>query len=1432
MSEQIIALRIRLDGSKESAKKVNTLTKELNQIGKQMDLLRKKGDQLKTLQDQLGKGKLSNTSPSSGGNARAPRAPQSTNLNSSTALRNQISEARAANVSVDALIQRVGKLKAEQTEVNKQIRLAARAFEETKAAAGSYREINAQLVKARDNYRQLGKEERNSIGGADSLNRIKTLDRELKKLDADMGVYARNVGNYGDAFSKIGGIAARTFGVIGIALSADQIVADAAKVSDSISNVQKVAFDTTEQARALSDQLALRDTRTSLNDQLAIAETGGRLGINTDNLGIEEAQKQLLGFTDAIDTANVALGDQFDNDAQKVASTLAGLRNVLTDFRPNGEADIGDDLLRIGNALNYLETQGNSTAPVIADFVNRIGGSAVPLDASTESIFALSATLDELEINAERGATAVTKTLSQIAAAPEKFAKEVVDAGLIESSEKFTKLVNDDIIGALVLLAKSTQEGSSTNTEFAQALQELEINGVRAQEVFGKLGGASDRYNELLGKSEKALSETTSLLAEFAAKNDNLAGDLAKTANQFVNAFASGEVQDGLRFIVQSISQLVAVLFSAVGFVVQNYKAILLLAAAYVVYDRAAIASRLDTLRLAAAQKASGVIAKATAIQQRLLNVALNANPIGLVVTAVLLLVGAFTLLYKNSETVRNAINGLGEGIANAYKQSGLLKAVLDPTVTVLRFLYDIVTGNAQAIDRFKDSIETLKDNAPAFLEIVKLKFQQLGLSVREAFSFGGASERLNERINDVKKAIEAQQQFIDNNNKQLAEREIARGKTALKKKSEQAKEETDLLTEEERKRRAALAALASKSELERVKAKVAAGKDLTEAEQAIFNELSSIDKKRLKDQAKRREQAIAAAKARREQEAKDRLTAAKRILDLENDLISNRFDQREAKASTNADREIAALVGDPEQVKTQADLIRKALNRELSSINDERQEAHSEALKLVEQFGKELAEARVENGALEEQAALNQTESFFDLQERALQTQLARQNAKSLNALRSGEITYKEFGERRAELARQDQDARIALANQRLVEESALDAQLTEKLLEQAQARFDLQQEQRELEQAERGEELTTRAETGDLSPEELETGLAEAEALRQEQERAALIEHEEAKAEISQGFVIRGLERAEAAAADELKVESKKLKEIEKIERAKQQILSESTAKIGDAVGKFLSGQTKTFKDFQKQILLVALEALKKFILLSITQATVREVGTKGFIGIGTGAILTAVIQAAFTGVEAAVTSFESGGSMPTDKSGWVGGNVPATSGMIRGRRHSAGGIRRGGVEVEGGEYKLQNGSESYIVNRRSTAMFQPWLERLAADPGIYSPERRQTASAINAYSGFGVRFEQGGALGAAPAPLSAPLNGDGLIPFQANTGADVAAIRESSEQSAMLSRATLMLAEETNARIDRLEVVINPGRAVRAGSDQIEAESKRQL
>ena len=1443
MREKIIGLKIRVDGNDRSVRTVKSLETQLSKVGVQLAAVNKQLAEMARLSEQVGKAtKDARQARQAGGSTSRTRSANERNADfvgprstpdTAASLRRDIRAAQEAGLAYDDLIQRAGFLKDEQAKANKEIRQAAREFEKTRSAAGSYRAINAELVDLRNTYRELSRAERDGIAGDKALRRIQKLDRELKDLDASMGIYARNVGNYGSAFNRLGGVALRTLGVLGIALSADQIVADAARISDGIANVEKVAGLTTEQVRALSAALSDRDTRTSLEDLLNIAEIGGRLGINAEVLGVDEAQAQILAFTDAIDTANVALGDQFNNDAGQVASTLAGLRNVLTNFRPNGDADIGGDLLRIGNALNFLETQGNSTAPVIADFVNRIGGIAVPLGASTESIFALSTRLDELEVTAERGGTAVGNTLAKLAAAPEQFADQVVSAGLIDSVDSFTTLVNDDIVSALVLVSSAVQQNSADNTEFAQNLAGLGITGARAQEVFAKLGGDFERYNELLRISGEQLGQTDSLTEEFSKKNNTLAGDLEKVRNQITEAFASGEVQDALRFVIQRISDLIGILTALPKTIADNRASIGLLVLAMLSFNAANIAAAVSSISL----RRSLVAAR---IATRALNVAIRANPIGFFIGLLLTLGGILVGLYNNSETFRNGVNRLADGFRNAFEQSSFLRTALGPLGFVVKFLLDLFREGPVVFEDYYDAIATMVQNAVPAIQNLAAEFVKFNLKVVDALSFG-LSETLEQQIDAIDAEIAARERQIEANIEARDRRAVERRKKRLAQakldaQAEEAGVTVDRSLSAEEQAELIRAAAARKAAAEdRVRQKVLEGKDLTQAERDIFGTLEQDEQRSLQKRAQARKTAAEERRRAAEKAARDRLAAARNIVDLENRLIAKDSERRQAELRTTAERDIAALVGDPEQVERQAELIRAVLAKELESIDEQRAEAHREALALISEYEKELTAARVNAVASQEQAAFDRSKASFDLQQQALDTQLAIQQNGLVKQYRAGEITFREFTERKEALERKGVADSQALAERRFVEETALDARLTEQLILQAEHRREIRRREREGEQSERDARLRSEFEAGNLSEDELNEGLESSEQLRREQDLADETAYQEQLFELQTDFAERGLKRQEKTAEREQEIRENNRKAIERIERKKREAILDGAEALGNAIGDFFTGQISTFKDFQKQILLIALEALEKFALLSIAQATMREVGSKGFIGLGTAAILTGIIKAASSGLRSVVENFEEGGRLNGQGGRWTGGFVPAGSGPIVGNRHSGSGIRGTyngrAVEFEGGEYKLQNGPDAYIINRRSTQVFGPLLRQLSANPHRYSAQRRAAASSINAYRGFGRAFyNDGGVLPSRGTALAAPLTPAGEVPFGTSSGDPEA--RRLAEVGVQAALAATDAAMAANRRIDRIAVTLNPGEAIRRGQEQIEVEGRRSL
>lgn len=91
-------------------------------------------------------------------------------------------------------------------------------------------------------------------------------------------------------------------------------------------------------------------------------------------------------------------------------------------------------------------------------------------------------------------------------------------------------------------------------------------------------------------------------------------------------------------------------------------------AAAWVKSTAAMIAQKTAQLAITAAQKAWLAVTKTATAVQWAFNVAMSANPIGLVIVAIVALVAALVIAYKKSETFRKIVDGAFHAVAAAAK--------------------------------------------------------------------------------------------------------------------------------------------------------------------------------------------------------------------------------------------------------------------------------------------------------------------------------------------------------------------------------------------------------------------------------------------------------------------------------------------------------------------------------------------------------------------------------------------------------------------------------------------------------------------------------------------------------------------------------------------------------------------------------------------
>lgn len=496
----------------------------------------------------------------------------------------ELGKSRFGTAEFDKLNSTMGVLKKTQQEVAQGQRDAQQQFIKTAdAGKNSYRALNAELVLLRRSFKELSEEERQRPIGIETVARIQVLDGQLKKIDASIGQYQRNVGNYvgalGQFFQSSGQTVANAVGgqggnilgqvtggignaglqalsgnilggslalVAAVGTMASEFVKINAQVSDAAANVQKTSGLSQTAINNLVEDLKGLDTRTSLTGLLGIGEVLGQLGVEVDTKTIA-----------AIDKLNVALGDEFGGDTKQIVQEVGKLKTVFTEFAGQ---DYGDSVLKIGNALNVLSASGASTAPVITDFSTRIAGTTGPLGIAAGQVLGVSATLQELGTNSERGATGFSRVIQEIVKAPEGFEKSLgitkeAVKGVNAEATSFKDLVNRDLFGAFTLVLKRLNELNLSNTDFASTLSDLKITGQGELEVLGKLAQNQDLLTTRVNVASKALGDQSSILNEFSVKNQTLGAELEELGNNITEAFVDSGASSALADIVGGINE-------------------------------------------------------------------------------------------------------------------------------------------------------------------------------------------------------------------------------------------------------------------------------------------------------------------------------------------------------------------------------------------------------------------------------------------------------------------------------------------------------------------------------------------------------------------------------------------------------------------------------------------------------------------------------------------------------------------------------------------------------------------------------------------------------------------------------------------------------------------------------------------------------------
>jgi TP901 family phage tail tape measure protein len=539
----------------------------------------------------------------------------------------------------------------------------------------------------------------------DVNTRINQITTNFKGLVAEEKKATFTLRGLVDGFNKYWGLITMVAGAVtGISMSFRKAAQAAAALDDTYADVMKTTGLLHEQVAELDQELMKINTRTSREQLLLLARDAGKLGI--------QGKENILGFVRAADQIQVALGEDLGEGAIKNLGKIADV------FGLTKEMGIEKSLLSIASAVNALGQASTASEAYLVDFTQRLAGVGAMAGLSVQDILGFASGLDQSAMKVEMAATAFQKFLMSMYEEPAKFAKY---AGM--QVEEFSELLKTNANEAITVVMKA-MNGQDGFAAMVPVFNEMGLDGARAVGVLSAMTKNLEAVTEAQRLANVEFAKGTSVTEEYNTKNNNLQAQLEKARKEFQNA--SIALGQSLNPIMLKSTKLTTHLIKALAQYGKEIKTVIIVIAALTVALKArniAIAIGNAAMKVAHALQATGkVITLALSVAyntlannttraaaaQKLLNSAMNASVIGVILTAVTgLTVGimALTKRIREARKEREWLNELEKGASVEYAKQA----------SEVMSLSKIVHNNNISLEERKRALDELKKIVPGY---------------------------------------------------------------------------------------------------------------------------------------------------------------------------------------------------------------------------------------------------------------------------------------------------------------------------------------------------------------------------------------------------------------------------------------------------------------------------------------------------------------------------------------------------------------------------------------------------------------------------------------------------------------------------------------------------------------------------------------------
>lgn len=384
----------------------------------------------------------------------------------------------------------------------------------------------------------------------------------------------------------------------------------------------------------------------------------------------------------------IDLGESTNLSANDAASALAKFVNI-TGMSATSYNRLGSVIVALGN--NFATTESD-----IVSMATKLAASGELAGLSEPQIMALATAMSSVGIEAEAGGSAMSKLLKMIQVSVETGNGKLKDFASVAgmTSKEFKQAFQEDAVSALGSFISGLNDTERNGKSAISILDEMGLTEVRLSNTVLSLSNAHELMGEAIDLANDAWDENTALTNEAEQRYATTESKIGMLKNQVTNlAIGIGQsllpiirdiltkvgewinkfnnLDDGTKKIVTIILALVAGLapvLITVGKLISSVKQII---------------SIIGTLKNIIAGIKAAFIA---------FNAVLAANPIMLIIMAIVALIAIFVTLWNKCEWFRNFWIGLWEGVKSVFgKVVDFIKGLIDGLLKVIGAIGDFI---------------------------------------------------------------------------------------------------------------------------------------------------------------------------------------------------------------------------------------------------------------------------------------------------------------------------------------------------------------------------------------------------------------------------------------------------------------------------------------------------------------------------------------------------------------------------------------------------------------------------------------------------------------------------------------------------------------------------------------------------------------------